>query len=66
MLTKSDFKEIDNIVTKRIKQELKPVKSDIAKMRKDVIISLFDREYVDLRKRVERIEEHLNLPPITL
>lgn len=70
MLTKNDLTEIDKIVTQRIKTELKtelkPIKSDIAKMRKDidVIISLFDREYLDLRKRVERIEDHLNLPPL--
>lgn len=70
MLTKSDLKEIDRVVSKRIKTEikteLKPIKSDISKMRKDidVLISLFDRDYVDLRNRVERIEEHLDLPPL--
>jgi len=67
MLTKTDLKKIDNLLDKRFKIELKPIKSDISKIRKDidVIISLFDREYVNLRQRVERIEEHLNLPPLS-
>lgn len=72
MLTKTDLKQIDNLISKRLqnvatkdslKEELKPIKSDVAKIRKDidVIIALFDREYVNLRKRVEKIEEHLGL-----
>ncbi len=76
MLTKTDlvqikkvFKnELKNSLTKNdLKKELKPMKSDIAKIRKDVdvVISLFDREYLELRARVERIEEHLNLEQIS-
>lgn len=70
MLTKTDLKEIGNLLDERLdkkfKIELKPIKSDISKIRKDIdaIISLFDREYVNIRQRVERIEEHLNLPPL--
>ncbi len=67
MLTKTDLQAIDGIVANRIREELKPVKKDISKMRKDidVMLSLFDREYVDLRTRVERIEEHLNLSALS-
>lgn len=75
MLTKTDLKQIDKLLTKRIssetsksvKKELKPIKSDMSKVRKDVdvIITLFDREYVDLRKRVEAIEEHLQLSSVS-
>ena len=76
MLTKSDLKEIDNVVSKRLqnvttkddlKRELKPIKSDVAKTRKDidVMLSMFDREYLQLRKRVERIEEHPGLETIS-
>ncbi|KKQ43169.1 MAG: hypothetical protein US60_C0006G0013 [Microgenomates group bacterium GW2011_GWC1_37_8] len=76
MLTKSDLKEIDNVVSKRLqnvttkddlKRELKPIKSDVAKTRKDidVMLSIFDREYLQLRKGVERIEEHLGLETIS-
>ncbi len=57
-------KIIKNEIQKTIKTEFKPIKSDMGKMRKDIdtMLSLFDREYIDLRQRVERIEEHLNLP----
>lgn len=65
MLTKGDLQEIDKVLTKRMKAELKPVKDDVSHMRKDIktIVNFFDREYLDLRKRVERIEEHLHLTP---
>lgn len=75
MLTKTDLQAIDNlivkrvdeVVTKRIREEHKPIRKDISKMRKDidVMLSLFDREYVNLRSRVERIEEHLSLTPMS-
>jgi hypothetical protein len=63
MLTKTDLTKLDKLISKR----LKPIKSDIAKIRKDidVIVSLFDREYMDIRRRIERIEDHLNLPPLS-
>lgn len=77
MLTKEDVSLIEEVLDKRfnqfdqkigekLKRELKPIKEDMTKTRKDinVIVSLFDREYVDLRKRVERIEEHLQIPQI--
>lgn len=48
MLTKNDIKQIDTVVTKRIKNEIAPVKKDIT----------------SIRKRVESIEDHLSLPPI--
>ena len=47
---------------KIIKEELKPIKEDISQIRKDMkIVIFFDKEYLELRKRIERIEEHLNL-----
>lgn len=51
---------------KIVKEELVPIKKDISKIRKDMneIIGFFDTEYMELRKRVERLEDHLNLPPI--
>ncbi|MGA3292225.1 MAG: hypothetical protein ABSC49_03730 [Candidatus Microgenomates bacterium] len=53
--------ETPKIVQSETGKIIKPLKSDISKIRKDVdtMLSMFDREYVDLRKRVERIEEHL-------
>ncbi len=55
MLTKNDLDQI--------KKVLEPIKKDVAQTRKDVkvLIAYFDREYVDLRKRIEAIEEHLGL-----
>jgi len=67
MLTKNDLSQFGEVVDKKIenrfKVELKPIKEDIAHIRKDVktVINYFDREYLQLRKRVERIEAHLNL-----
>lgn len=59
MLSKEDLSAIDNLMDKK----LNPIKEDVSKTRTgiNVIISLFDREYVDLRKRVEIIEKHLQL-----
>ena len=62
MLTKNDLFQIKKIVG----EEISPVKKDVIKIRKDIsiIVSAFDNEYLDLRKRLERIENHLNLSPI--
>ncbi|OGG06305.1 hypothetical protein A3D05_01345 [Candidatus Gottesmanbacteria bacterium RIFCSPHIGHO2_02_FULL_40_24] len=71
MLNKTDLQQIQKIVRqetrKIVKEELISVKKDIVQIRKNMneIIGFFDTEYMDLRKRVERVEEHLNLPPIT-
>jgi hypothetical protein len=50
-----------------ISKELKPIKEDILHIRRHIktIVNYFDREYLELRKRVERIESHLNLSPIS-
>ena len=77
MLTKQDLSQIQHIIhsetrkivqeetRKIVQEELKPVKDDITHIRKDVklIITFFDREYLELRARVEKIEQHLNLQP---
>lgn len=61
MLTEKDLSKIGALVD----QKLKPIKADIAEIRKDVktMVAFFDSEYLELRSRVERIEEHLNLKP---
>lgn len=62
--------ETRSIVQSEIEKGLKPIKQDIKTMKEDItflreasnaIISYFESEYLSLRKRVERIEEHLNL-----
>ena len=57
---------VETQARKIMKEELKPIKQDIAEIRGDIkaIVSFFDREYVALRRRVERIEDHLQLAPI--
>jgi predicted nuclease of restriction endonuclease-like RecB superfamily len=53
--------------TKILKADMDILKEDVTKIRKDinVIVGFFDREYLNLRKRVKRLEEHLNLPPLS-
>gem|GEM_PF-3561151 len=56
---------------KAIKNDIAVIKKDIKGLKKDnrsiksllnEIISYFERDFVGLRKRVERIEEHVRLP----
>lgn len=71
MLTTDDIQQLKDVLIPvlnesldtKLDEKLKPVKEDIAKIRKDVnaMLSVFDNEYVDLRSRLERIEEHLKL-----
>lgn len=71
---KDEFKTVKSDVasirrdTKAFKDELKTVKSDIASIRRDTktIANFFDREYLTLRARVERVEEFLHLPPLAV
>lgn len=46
-----------------VKKDMRSAKSDITKIRSDIdiIIDSFDRDYLDLRGRVERIEEKLGI-----
>ena len=48
-----------------LKGDVSVLKDNSSKIRKDIntIVSFFDREYVDLRDRVSRIEEILELTP---
>ena len=55
--------EVRPIVQEEIKEELKPLKSDVAKIRRDLsmVIEYFEQDLVDLRKRVDHIEPFLNI-----
>jgi predicted nucleic acid-binding Zn-ribbon protein len=46
-----------------VKKDVKTLKKDVSEIRGDIktLIAYFDRDYVDLRRRVERIEDHLDL-----
>lgn len=49
-----------------VRADIKVIKKDVVKIRSDIktIVSFFGKEYVELRNRVERIEEHLGLSPL--
>lgn len=80
MLNQSDLDQIKAIVSSEVeplkkvvsgeieplKKDMRTIKKDITQIRKDVqtIISFFDRETLELRKRVDRIETHLGLGPL--
>lgn len=63
--TKQDLADqFKNYPTKQnLTSSLKPIKDDISQIRKDTktIVGFFDREYLELRKRIEKIEFHLNI-----
>ena len=51
--------EINGVLTKvaSMKKNLRQKHRDL-----DLVIRSFDREYLQLRARIERLEEHLKLP----
>lgn len=55
---------IKKTVPQMIEKALKPIKRDIKSLKRgqDIIISFFDRDSLELRSRVDRIERHLKLP----
>lgn len=63
MLNNEDLGQISKIVKTEaqaiIRTELKPIKQDIKRIRQDQnsIIKFFDEEYLDLRQRVEKLEQ---------
>lgn len=65
--TKDDLK---NFATKddlkSIKIDLKTLKKDAKKIKKDTkyTVDFLDKNMIKLHKRTERIEEHLDLPPV--
>lgn len=50
---------------KTLDNKLAPLKKDIKKIKHDqnTIISFFDNQTIGLKKRITRIENHLDLPP---
>ena len=80
MFAKVDLLSIRDIVHSEIHEELQPVKKDVITLKNDVktikkdvtkvrknmttLFDFLDKDYLDLRQRVDRIEEHLGLPPL--
>lgn len=81
MLTKIDLKQIKTVIKSEIKTGLKPVDKRLSGFDKkldrlekgikknydniNMVIGFFDRDYLDLRARVERIENFLKIPPLS-
>lgn len=63
--TKDDLKSI-KLDLGVLKNDVKTIKTDMTKVRKEIttLFDFLDRDFLDLRQRVDRIEEHLNLPPL--
>lgn len=69
----NELKQIAELLDKRLnpidqkldglQKDIRVAKKDLAETRNDVkvLISYFDREYVNLRKRIEAIEERLGI-----
>ena len=50
-----------------LSKELRPIKSDVAAIHREIrtIVNFFDTDYIKLSRRVEKIEQFLNLKPAT-
>jgi hypothetical protein len=61
-----NLKQISELLDRKldpIQKDIKVIKKDLGEARNDVkvLIAYFDKEYVNLRRRVELIEEHLGI-----
>lgn len=66
MLTSQELHQIQEIFQKEmlpINKDLKIINKDLGETRNDVkvLISYFNHDYVNLRKRIEVLEEHLGI-----
>ncbi len=70
MLTKTDLVQIGKVIDEKLEvkleKKLKPVNHKLSKIQKDLktTIEFFDNDVTKLKIRVNRVEEHLGLPPI--
>jgi hypothetical protein len=71
MLTKNDLNQISGLLDERLDTKLEPIKKDIkvlksglSKLQKtqDTMLDLLDKEQMQQRKRIVRLEEHVGLP----
>jgi hypothetical protein len=75
MLTKNDLNQISELLDERldvkldvklepIKKDIKFLKRDVSRIKKtqDTMLDLLDREQMQQRKRIVRLEEHVGLP----
>ena len=71
MLTKNDINQISGLLDSRLDVKLEPIKKDIKDIKRDVsklkrnqdtMLDLLDKEQMQQRKRIIRLEEHAGLP----
>ena len=68
MLTKNDLNQISALLDTKLDAkfdvELKPIKKDIRLIKRDqkTMLDLLDKEQMQQRKRIIRLEEHAGLP----
>ncbi len=71
MLTKTDLNQISGLLDAKFDTKLAPIKKDIKSLKKDVskirkdqgtMLDLLDKEQMQQRKRIIRLEEHAGLP----
>jgi ABC-type phosphate transport system auxiliary subunit len=64
---KSDLElSIDKKLDEKFDLKLKPIHTNLNKLNNkiDLVARVLDRDYVHLRKRVGRVEDHLDLPAL--
>ncbi|PIY72143.1 hypothetical protein COY87_02495 [Candidatus Roizmanbacteria bacterium CG_4_10_14_0_8_um_filter_33_9] len=68
--TKDDLNAIQTIVKKEVEEQIinsiKPINQKLNKMQQNLnlVIRTFDKDIIETKHRVDRIEKHLDLPPI--
>ena len=63
MLTDRDLEKISNLVDSKLELRLKPIHTALRKINKDIkaIINFFDREVIDLHKRLKIVESRMGI-----
>ena len=63
MLTRDDLQQIRGVVKEEVAIQLKPVNRKLTRLQKDMtlIVKDYTNAIVHVRKRVEKIEDHLHL-----
>ncbi len=62
-LTNNDLQAIGTLIDQKLEKQSQKLVRQMKKETKQ-IVKFFDREYSDHDKRIKRIENHLDLPPL--